>query len=342
VVEDHGTGTYYYELVLTVTDSSGLATTQSVRTAIVTNQATYRINAGGSAYIDTLGQLWSADQGFSTGQADSTSDRIADPNSTLYQSERWDPPGAPELSYDLPVANGSYRVNLYFAEIYPGAAFVGGRVFDVAIEGTTVLQHLDIFAEVGFLKPLVKSFTTTVSNGVLDILFSHVVENPKISAIEIIPLSTAPPPAAIRVNAGGPAFTDSSGNAWEADRNFNTGNAFTSAQPWTGPNAPLYGTDRWDPAAAPELSYSFLVTPGTYTVRLHFAEVYFTAVGSRVFDVFIDGTKVLDKLDIVHEVGPMAPLVKSFTVNQTGSSLTISFVHQIENPTISGIEILPQ
>jgi hypothetical protein len=77
-------------------------------------------------------------------------------------------------------------------------------------------------------------------------------------------------------------------------------------------------------------------------VRLHFAEVYFTTVGSRVFDVFIDGTKVLDKLDIVHEVGPMAPLVKSFTVNQTGSSLTISFVHQIENPTISGIEILPQ
>jgi malectin (di-glucose binding ER protein) len=65
-------------------------------------------------------------------------------------------------------------------------------------------------------------------------------------------------------------------------------------------------------------------------------------VGSRVFDVYIDGTKVLDKLDIVQEVGPMAPLVKGFTVNQTGSSLTISFVHEVENPTISGIEILPQ
>jgi glucose/arabinose dehydrogenase/PKD repeat protein len=345
VVVDHGTGTYYYELVLTVKDSSGLATTQKVRTAIVTSQATYRINAGGSAYVDTLGQFWSADQGFNTGQAASTSDPIADPNAPLYQSERWDPPGAPELSYDLPVANGSYRVNLYFAEFYPGAAFVGGRVFDVSIEGTKILQNLDIFAEVGFEKPLVKSFTTTVSDGVLNILFSHVVENPKISAIEVIRLSTAPPPtpppAGIRVNAGGPAFTDSSGTAWEADRNFNTGNAFTSAQPWTGPNAPLYGTTRWDPAGAPEMSYSFPVTPGTYTVTLHFAEIYFTAVGSRVFDVYIDGTKVLDKLDIVQEVGPMAPLVKSFTVNQTGSSLTISFVHQVENPTISGIEILP-
>jgi hypothetical protein len=144
------------------------------------------------------------------------------------------------------------------------------------------------------------------------------------------------------VNTGGPAFTDSSGTAWETDRNFNTGNAFTSAQPWTGSNAPLYGTVRWDPAAAPEMSYSFPVTPGTYTVTLHFAEIYFTAVGSRVFDVYIDGTKVLDKLDIVQEVGPLAPFVRSFTVNQTGSSLTISLVHHVENPTISGIEILPQ
>src|SRR5262249_56172071 len=61
VVEDHGIGTYYYELLLTVTDSSGLATTQGVRTAIVTNPATYRINAGGPAYLDTPCPFLSAD-----------------------------------------------------------------------------------------------------------------------------------------------------------------------------------------------------------------------------------------------------------------------------------------
>jgi len=58
--------------------------------------------------------------------------------------------------------------------------------------------------------------------------------------------------------------------------------------------------------------------------------------------VYIDGTKMLDKLDIVNEVGPMAPLLESFTVNETGSLLTISFVHEVENPKISGIEIVPQ
>ena len=125
-------------------------------------------------------------QGFNTGQAAATPASIPDPNATLYQTERWDPPDAPEMSYTLPIANGSYRVNLYFTEFYPGAAFVGGRVFDVSIEGTKVLQNFDIFAEVGFDNPLVKSFTTTVSDGVLNILFGHVVENPKISAIEIV------------------------------------------------------------------------------------------------------------------------------------------------------------
>ena len=41
-------------------------------------------------------------------------------------------------------------------------------------------------------------------------------------------------------------------------------------------------------------------------------------------------------------IGPMAPLVESFTVNETGSLLTVSFVHEVENPKISGIEIVPQ
>jgi glucose/arabinose dehydrogenase len=345
-VQDHGTGTFYYELVLTVTDSSGLAASASASTSIVTAAATWRINAGGPAYTDTLGQRWSADTGFNTGNAASTPDPIADPNGVLYQSERWDPPAAPELSYNLPVTNGSYRVNLYFAEIYPGAAFVGGRVFNVSIEGTLVLQNLDIFKEVGFQKPLVKSFVIPVNDGVLDIAFEHVVENPKISAIEVIPTTTPPPPpptnALFRVNAGGVAFTDASGNAWTADANFNTGNTATSSTAWTGANPQLYSTERWDPPDAPELAYTFPVSPGTYTVNLHFAEIYSgTAfVGGRQFDVYINGSKRLDHLDIFAEVGFMAPLVKTFTVTTTGSPIVISFAHQIENPKISGIEIL--
>jgi hypothetical protein len=34
--------------------------------------------------------------------------------------------------------------------------------------------------------------------------------------------------------------------------------------------------------------------------------------------------------------------VKTFTVTVTGSQIVISFVHEIENPKISGIEIIPE
>ena len=62
----------------------------------------------------------------------------------MFQSERWDPGGAPELQYSLPVPNGVYRVNLYFAEIYSGTQSVGARVFDVVVEDTLVFDNLDI------------------------------------------------------------------------------------------------------------------------------------------------------------------------------------------------------
>jgi hypothetical protein len=307
------------------------------------------VNAGGAAFVDASGNSWSADGNFNTGHTANTA-TWSGPNGALYATERWDDSTAPELSYAFPVPAGSYTVRLHFAEIYGGAAFVGGRQFDVYINGTKVLDHLDIFKEVGFLAPLVKTFTVDASGGQVKIDFVHQVENPKIAGIEILPAGgTQPPPppppsTATRVNAGGSAFVDASGNSWVADRSYNTGNAATAATSWTGANPQLYGTERWDPASTPELAYTFPVTAGTYKVNLHFAEIYSgTAfVGGRVFDVFINGTKVLDRLDVFAQVGFMKPLVKSFTVNVPGSQLTISFGHQVENPKISGIEIVPQ
>ncbi|HXY40775.1 MAG TPA: malectin domain-containing carbohydrate-binding protein [Vicinamibacteria bacterium] len=147
-----------------------------------------------------------------------------------------------------------------------------------------------------------------------------------------------------RVNAGGAAFVDSNGNSWSADTGYNTGNAATSATTWTGPDAPLYSTERRDPAALPELEYSFPVSPGTYTVNLYFAEIDSgtACVGCRQFGVAINGTTVLDHFDVFAAVGVMQPLAKSFPVTVSGGQVVVSFVHEIENPKISGIEIIPQ
>ena len=88
----------------------------------------------------------------------------------LFQTERFDKPGPPNLFWDFPVAPGEYEVRLYFAESFSGAFAVGARVFDVKIEGAIVLDNYDIFADIGSLKGVVKSFTIT-SDANIDIDF---------------------------------------------------------------------------------------------------------------------------------------------------------------------------
>ena len=144
--------------------------------------STVRINCGGPNYNDTQNHLWSADNYFTGGTALTFTQSISgtsDP--TLYQSERF----APTLTYQIPVPNGSYEVTLCFAELYWTSA--GKRVFNVALQGQTVLQNFDIYALVGANTALQRTFQVLVTNGVLSIVGTASVDNAKFSAIQIVP-----------------------------------------------------------------------------------------------------------------------------------------------------------
>jgi glucose/arabinose dehydrogenase len=150
----------------------------------------------------------------------------------------------------------------------------------------------------------------------------------------------APP---IHVNVGGAGFVDSSGVAWIGDMNFNTGSPkSTSAPVGNTPDPRIYQSERWDSPASSELMYTFLLNPGTYLVRLHFAEMHgdVRSAGERVFDVFIEGNLVLDDFDIFAAVGAGMAAVQIAVVTVTDGALNIEFVHGVGNPTISGIEVL--
>ncbi len=105
----------------------------------------------------------------------------------LFETERF---GSQE--WDFTVENGDYTVNLYFAEVFVGVpggnpdGGVGTRLFNVDVEGAPVLENFDIFAEVGASTAVLKSFDTTVMDENLDVNFTTVDDNAKISAIEII------------------------------------------------------------------------------------------------------------------------------------------------------------
>ncbi|HUE43170.1 MAG TPA: malectin domain-containing carbohydrate-binding protein [Candidatus Sulfotelmatobacter sp.] len=152
-----------------------------------------RLKCGGPAYTDTKGQAWSADKDFNGGLVSSVGGPVSGTNDpTLFQDGRMPGDSGP-LVYSFPVANGSYHVNLYFAELYSGDAFVGGRVFNVKVEGTTVLQNFDIFKTVGANAALIKGVDFAVTNGVATIELDNVPghDRGKIGAIELTSNSTS-------------------------------------------------------------------------------------------------------------------------------------------------------
>ena len=165
------------------------------------NDFALRINTGGSE-IDYDGETFIADTFFDIG---STLDRPQTGLPEPYKTFRFS--RSQQMGYDIPVPDGEYTVNLHFAELWFGATDggtggAGKRVFDVTMEGQLVEDNLDIFAEVGAEAMLVKSYTITVSGGVLDIDFDSrdIVggeRHPVINAIEILGNETAFPPITV-------------------------------------------------------------------------------------------------------------------------------------------------
>ena len=98
----------------------------------------------------------------------------------MYQTVRY----APTLRYNIPVVNGTYTVTLYFAEIY--FAGPGQRVFNVSIEGQSVLQNFDIWAVAGQFAAVQRTFVATVTDGVLNIVATASVDNANFSAIQLV------------------------------------------------------------------------------------------------------------------------------------------------------------
>ncbi len=160
--------------------------------AAAQTQQPIRVNCGGGSYTDSNGQVWQADTGYNTGTGSTnivTTTGTSDP--TLYRSNRYNATTTP-LIYSFAVPNGGYRVNLLFAENAPALQVAGARIFNVKLNGIAVLQNFDIYAAVGANTAVMESFNTTVTGGKIAIEFDRLVQNPKINAIEILPLGAEP------------------------------------------------------------------------------------------------------------------------------------------------------
>ena len=116
---------------------------------------------------------------------------------------------------------------------------------------------------------------------------------------------------AIRLICGGKSYTDSKGNAWQADFGYNEGTVSANANTIAGTADPtLYHSGRWNGVAATPLLYTFPVASGSYHVNLYFAETSGMTTGVRVFNVRMQGQLIFQNLDIYAAAGANTALVK--------------------------------
>jgi PKD domain/Malectin domain len=162
----------------------------------------YRVNAGGGA-------VQAADSGpdWTDGSADVSGGNTAGwspvstvdatvPASTprsIFDSERG---GAQSWMFPLP-AGATVKVRLYFANRCTCTSGAGQRVFNVAINASTVLPSYDIVADVGDQTGTMKEFAnlTAAADGALHVDLTNQVENPLVNGIEIIRTDVPEPPA---------------------------------------------------------------------------------------------------------------------------------------------------
>ncbi len=352
----------------------------------------YRVNAGGAGVSDSAG-AWGADTKGAPSpfvNADEAGNQVASTTHSIdtlspsipagtpeaiFMSERWDPASGDEMHWSFPVPAGQdVEVRLYFAETFANVA--GARVFDVTVEGQLALDNYDVFAAAGGKWIGIVERATVISDGMIDIEFTHMMENPSIKAIEIVDLGGpditdrflhrintggAPLPsldgsspgwaedqAATAINANGPANPGTPSpfvNSSQTDVTFGT-NATITLDPSVPASVPpeIFKTERWDQAGGAEMMWSLPVPAGAQLeVRLYIAEIYFGASqpGQRVFDVFIEDQLAIPSVDRAALTGGLnIGAMLSYSLIAPDDTLDLRLGHITENPAIAGIEIV--
>ena len=251
----------------TVTAQSGGVSGIASATVNATPTAVYRINCGSTSAVSPF----AVDQYASGGTQRSVTNTITVSGVTnaapaaVYQSERY---GA--LSYTLPslTAGGAYTVRLHFAELYQTAT--GKRVFNVGINGTTVLSNFDIYATAGTnYKAVVREFAATANtSGQIVINLTSVTDNATIEGIEILTSTPNSAPSIVTAAAALPnpvAGTTSALSVLGADDGGEANLTYTWATTGTPPAAVTFSANGANSAKATTATFA---KSGTYAFQV--------------------------------------------------------------------------
>lgn len=307
-------------------------------------------------YKDPYGNIWSRDRYFKGGKAGYRPQEFffRTTDSRVFQHTR-----TGEFSYDIPLKPGIYELTLYFAETELGARLEmrggegrggeGDRLFDVVMNGRTILRAFDILSDAdgpNIADRRVFKDVKPASDGYLHLRFTGYGHKAQLSAIKIVP-GIANRLLPIRFVTQQIPYTDGSGNLWAAD-SYYMGGRQTFHRKLIGGSIDqgLFAAERYG-----HFSYAIPVDSGSYTLNLYLAETFFGAnnpggggMGSRVFNVLCNGNTLLRDLDIFREAGENQPLVRTFRglrPNPEGK-LMLTFEPVVNYADVYAIEVLDE
>ena len=306
-----------------------------------------RIAAGDrtAPYTDSAGRTWLADRYFTGGLAFHRPNvpilRTRDPE--LFQNGR-----EGQFVYAVPLRPGIYELHLYFAETAVASDTL--RSVTLAINGEPATS-VDVASDAGGTNTATMKVFEDISpaqDGYLHLMFQGTEPRSFLNAIEILP-STRGKMLPIRITTADNPFRDHSGQLWLPDRWGAGGRKSTRVVPIAGTSdAALYHWER-----VGHFNYSIPVpNHGLYTVILHFSETWFTppnasgGIGSRVFDVYCNGTTLLQGFDILKDAGGKAnqSVIRTFRHVHPSplGKIELSFVPVVNYALINAIEVVQE
>ncbi|GAB0498502.1 hypothetical protein MMPV_009912 [Pyropia vietnamensis] len=322
----------------------------------------FAINCGGPAVGG-----WSADAHFSAG---SVSWGVEPGDDPVGNRQRFTHVGNLTYTLPLPTSGGSYRLTLQWKELYYDAPDDRLMRVAVAVDGrppVTVARALDVVARAGGAR---RTFTLVYPPHyapALSASTSVVVSvvglrgSPFLSTLR---LDTSGVGWSTAVNCGGPALSvaaASDGIAYVADTGYSAG-----SREWRRlrPLLPQHAVLRYAPPGLPGGLVYTLPVPraGVYLVTLTWVEMFYTAAGRRLMDVYVGADApavataasglgrggnalrlVSSGVDVYRRAGNAVdrPVSSDFWVSAT-SSVTVQLLGRVGGPMLSTLQVMEE
>lgn len=314
-----------------------------------------RIAAGSGVtkLLDHYGNAWGPDRFFEGGTVASSPSRpiMHSPDFALYVARR-----EGKFSYHIPVKPGTYELRLYFAEtVFGENNMLGGgestRVFHVDLNGKRILSFFDVIGDApGSNTADVRVFkdVTAAPDGKIHLLFDPANVSAFVNAIEIIPAAKGYM-RPVRIIARDGSFTDHRNLVWASDRFFQGGVLIQRHQPVSNTDDDLlYQSERYG-----NFTYTIPVAESShYSATLRFCENWWGVqtmggggIGSRVFDVYLNGRALLKNFDVIKEAGgARRPLDKTFKNLEPSAQgkLVFQFVPSKNYAFVNALEVVDE